>query len=165
MVCAHHIRASRHLRRRLRLRAHPPRCLARGAENYDELMNLMRGFPLSRCFACVALVRAQPFLPGVWITGRLYILLTDPLSRHVLRLPADFMLIRLRLFSRLGRPGRPSPCSLQRRAPRDYGLGWIAVFVMSIALLHAYRKRKARPHLVEASRSRRAPDPIVRRRG
>jgi len=119
-------------------------------KSYDELMNLMRGFP---AFACCFAV-----LVGIWVEHNLFfrryglqdgytVLLNSILLFLVMFYvyPLKFMFDsgfgQIPLFA--GQGGTPMTLSQLSRASAIYGLGWIAVFVMfGLLYRHAYRKRQ-----------------------
>jgi len=118
-------------------------------KSYDELMNLMRGFP---AFACCFAV-----LVGIWVEHNLffrryglqdgYTVLLNSILLFVVMFyvyPLKFMFDSgfASLFAWAGHGLHPMTFAQLSRASAIYGLGWIAVFVMfGLLYRHAYRKR------------------------
>ena len=119
-------------------------------KSYDELMNLMSGFP---AFACCFAV-----LVGIWYEHNLffrryglqdgYMVLLNSILLFVVMFyvyPLKFMFDSFfaQFFAWAGRGVLPMTLSQLARASAIYGLGWIAVFVMfGLLYRHAYRKRR-----------------------
>jgi uncharacterized membrane protein len=118
-------------------------------KSYDELINMMSGFP---AFACCFAV-----LLGIWYEHNLFFRrygLQDPytvLLNGVLLFVVMFYVYPLKfmfdsgfahLFAWAGQGVLPMTLSQLARASAIYGLGFIAVFVMfGLLYWHAYRKR------------------------
>ena len=118
-------------------------------KSYDELMNMMSGFP---AFACCFAV----FL-GIWYEHNLffrryglqdgYTVLLNGILLFVVMFyvyPLKFMLDSgfAHLFAWAGHGVIPMTLSQLARASAIYGLGWIAVFIMfGLLYRHAYCKR------------------------
>ena len=118
-------------------------------KSYDELMNLMRGFP---AFACCFAV-----LVGIWVEHNLffrryglqdgYTVLLNSILLFVVMFyvyPLKFMFESgfAYFLAWAGQGVLPMTLGQLARASAIYGLGWIAVFVMfGLLYLHAYRKR------------------------
>jgi uncharacterized membrane protein len=118
-------------------------------KSYDELMNLMSGFP---AFACCFAV-----LLGIWYEHNLFFRrygLQDPytvLLNGILLFVVMFYVYPLKfmfdsgfahLFAWAGQGVLPMTLSQLSRASAIYGLGFIAVFVMfGLLYRHAYHKR------------------------
>jgi uncharacterized membrane protein len=118
-------------------------------KSFDELMNLMSGFP---AFACCFAV-----LVGIWVEHNLffrryglqdgYTVLLNSILLFVVMFyvyPLKFMLDSgfAHFLAWTGRGVHPMTLAQLARASAIYGLGWIAVFVMfGLLYQHAYRKR------------------------
>jgi uncharacterized membrane protein len=118
-------------------------------KSFDELMNLMRGFP---AFACCFAV-----LVGIWVEHNLffrryglqdgYTVLLNSILLFVVMFyvyPLKFMLDSgfAHFLAWTGQGVHPMTLPQLARASAIYGLGWIAVFVMfGLLYRHAYRKR------------------------
>ena len=118
-------------------------------KSYDELINMMSGFP---AFACCFAV----FL-GIWYEHNLffrryglqdgYTVLLNGILLFVVMFyvyPLKFMLDSgfAHFFAWVGHGVLPMTLAQLARASAIYGLGWIAVFVMfGLLYRHAYRKR------------------------
>lgn len=118
-------------------------------KSYDQLMNLMRGFP---AFACCFAV-----LVGIWVEHNLFFRrygLQDGYTvflNSVLLFVVMFYVYPLKFMfdsgfahflAWTGQGVHPMTLPQLSRASAIYGLGFIAVFVMfGLLYLHAYRKR------------------------
>jgi uncharacterized membrane protein len=118
-------------------------------KSFDELMNLMSGFP---AFACCFAV-----LVGIWVEHNLffrryglqdgYTVLLNSILLFVVMFyvyPLKFMLDSgfAHFLAWTGRGVHPMTLPQLAGASAIYGLGWIAVFVMfGLLYRHAYRKR------------------------